>query len=196
MAGLKERIRAEAMEVYLREGMAGLSMRALAARLGVSATAIYRHFRGKEDLVHHLMGEALEAFAGYLLRALAGTTPQERLRLGGEAYLDFALEHGKYYEALFMDTRGVGMRGLPPELRQKSLASFQFLVDRVQECMECGYLRRDDPTAVAMSLWAHTHGMASIFLAGRLPFDAAGFRKLFIESRLRLLRGLRAAETE
>jgi AcrR family transcriptional regulator len=53
-----------AMAFADRQGLAGLSMRALGAELDVDATALYRHFPNKESLlmamVDHMLGEALE----------------------------------------------------------------------------------------------------------------------------------------
>ena len=43
--------------MYLEQGLPVLSMRHLADRLGVFATAIYRHYRNEEDLIHKLIEE-------------------------------------------------------------------------------------------------------------------------------------------
>lgn len=192
MADQAGRILSCALDLYHEKGLPGLSMRTLAERLDLSATAIYRHYKNKDEIIHRMIGEAVKSFAGYLFRALSGATPQERFRLGAEAYLDFALEQRKYYEVIFMSPHNLCEDPLPQSLRDESMATFQFLVDRVQECMDCGYLRRDDPHAVAMTIWANSHGLVSIYLAGKWPIVEADFRKLFLDSRLRLLRGLRA----
>lgn len=194
MSDLQAKILSTALDLYLEEGLGGLSMRRVADKLGVSATALYRHFRNKQDLIFAMIGEAVKLFGGYLFTALSAASPQERFRLGGEAYLNFALEQPKYYEVMFMAPQQLGAGPWPEELRSRSLATFQFLVDRVQECMDCGYLRKDDPQAVAMSVWAQVHGLVSIYLARKWPLDEAGVRKLFQDSRLRLLRGLRAEQ--
>ena len=59
---------------------------------GVTATAIYRHYDGKNELIAAVMDEGLRIFTSYLRRGLDGETPEERLRLAGQAYLDFALD--------------------------------------------------------------------------------------------------------
>jgi TetR/AcrR family transcriptional regulator, tetracycline repressor protein len=46
----REQVVAEALTVFAADGAAALSMRALAARLGVVPGALYRHVRGKEQL--------------------------------------------------------------------------------------------------------------------------------------------------
>jgi AcrR family transcriptional regulator len=192
MSDLQGKILPAALDLYLQKGLSGLSMRVLADKLGVSATAIYRHYRNKEELLHRMIGEAVKVFGTYQFTALTGSTPQERFRLSVEAYLNFALEQSKYYEVIFMTPQQTGAGPLPEDLKSKSLATFQFLVDRVQECMECGYLRKEDSQAVALSIWAHGHGLVSIYLAKKYPLNEENFRRLYQDSRLRMLRGLRA----
>jgi AcrR family transcriptional regulator len=192
MSDLRGRILDCALDLYLEHGLKGLSMRHVGESLGVSATAIYRHYRNKEDLLHNVLGEAVKVFGSYLFTALSGKTPEERFQRGGEAYLDFALEKSKYYEVIFMAPSQLGGDSLPEDLRERSTATFQFLVDRVQECMESGYIRKDDANAVSMTIWAHTHGLVSIYLAKKWPLDEAGFRRLYGESTERIMQGLRA----
>jgi AcrR family transcriptional regulator len=191
MSELRERILDCALDLYLEHGLKGLSMRHVGERLDVSATAIYRHYRNKEDLVHNVIGEAVKLFGSYLFRALSAKTPEERYRQSGEAYLAFALEKSKYYDVIFVVPPQLGAAELPEDLQQRSMATFQFLVDRVQECMESGFFRKDDAHAVAMTIWGHAHGLVSIYLAKKFPMDEAAFRKLFWDSHARLLQGLR-----
>jgi AcrR family transcriptional regulator len=190
MVDIRDRILACAVDLYLDQGLKGLSMRHVADKVGVSATALYRHYRNKEDILHNVIGEAVKVFGGYLFKALAGQSPEERFRLGGEAYLNFALEQTKYYEVIFLAPNQLGQEAQPEELRQQSMATFQFLVDRVQECMESGYFRKGDPFSVAMTIWAHGHGLIAIYLAKKWPGDALGFRKMYWDSFERILIGL------
>ncbi len=188
---LREKILACAVDLYVEQGLKGLSMRSVAEKLGVSATALYRHYRNKEDLLHNVVGEAIKVFGSYLFAALSGRTPEERFQKGGEAYLNFALEQSKYYEVMFLAPQQLGDEDQPEELRLRSRATFQFLVDRVQECMETGYLRKDNSFSVAMCIWAHSHGLISIYLAKKWPVEEAEFRKMYWDSQARLFTGLR-----
>ena len=190
MSDLRGRILECALDLYLEHGLKGLSMRHVGEALGVSATAIYRHYRNKEDLLHNGIGEAVNVFGSYLFTSLSGRSAEERFKRCGEAYLDFALQKSKYYEVIFMAPSQLGGEGFPEDLRERFLATFQFLVDRVQESMEAGYLRKDDATAVSLTIWAHTHGLVSIYLAKKWQIDESGFRSLYRESKGRLLGGL------
>ena len=190
MSDLRTRILECALDLYLEQGLTGLSMRHVGDRLGVSATAIYRHYRNKEDLLNNVIGEAVKIFGIYLFQALSGESPQERYRLSGEAYLEFALRKSKYYEMIFMTSGKSQAADLPEDSRRQSMATFQFLADRVQECMECGHFRKDDVPAVALCIWSHTHGLVSLYLRGQLALDEDAFRAFYWESHARLLNGL------
>lgn len=192
MSDLPGRILACARDLYLEKGLRGLSMRLVAERLDVSATAIYRHYRNKEELLHKVVEEAVKVFAGYLFAALTGGTPEERFRRSGEAYLDFALEQSHYYGVIFMAPEQFGNGPVPEGLQRKDLAIFQFLIDRVQEMMEPGTFKKDAPKDVAVTIWAHCHGLISLYLAGKLAMDEAAFRAMYWESTERLFRGLQA----
>ena len=190
MSDLLGRILDCARDLYLEKGLRGFSLRLLAGRLDVSPTALYRHFRNKEDIIHKVIEEAVKVFAGYLFASLAAGTPEERFRLSGEAYLGFALEQRKYYEVIFMAPEQIGSEPVPEGLQGKNMATFQFLIDRVQEMMEGGALRKDSPKDVAVTVWAHSHGLISLYLAGKMPMDEAAFRILYWQSIERLLHGL------
>ena len=185
--GTQEIILAHARDLYLEEGLHGLSMRKLAKRVGLTATAIYRHFEDKEDLLAKVIEEGFEIFASYLHRSLSGTTPEERMLMSGEAYLDFALDHPKYYEIIFVLPDAI-WRKRAPEGGHASNQTFRFLTDRVRECMESGALPKGDAEEVALSMWAHVHGLVSLYLGDRLSMGKAEFRGYFMRSKGGLLK--------
>ncbi|PPK61582.1 TetR/AcrR family transcriptional regulator C-terminal domain-containing protein [Actinokineospora auranticolor] len=57
----RARIRATALDVIDRDGLAGLSMRRLAAELGVRAPSLYSHYRTKDDLLNDLADDIMRA---------------------------------------------------------------------------------------------------------------------------------------
>ena len=59
----RDKILDAALKVARTEGLAGLSQRKLAKELGVSAMAMYRHFRDKDALVHALLDHVVDADA-------------------------------------------------------------------------------------------------------------------------------------
>jgi AcrR family transcriptional regulator len=191
----RTRILVEARELFLSAGLSGFSMRVLAERVGVSATALYRHFDDRDALLASLLGEAFSTFGGYLMRALAGPTPLDRFRLTGKAYLDFALEHPRDYELMFMtNCQDLGLVSMSEALQQRAQGTFVFLVDRLNECIEAGVFARADPRSLAAYVWTQTHGLASLWLVGQLSKDRnlAEFHQLAEFTLARLELALRA----
>lgn len=167
-------------------------MRKVAAEVGVSATAIYRHFDSKEAMLIRVVAEGTQLFFQYLSRGLSGKTAQERLESSGMAYLDFALDHPSYYRILFMSAReDIGLEQLFAESSENFAPTFQYLVDRVRECMEDGFLAKGDAEATALIIWAGCHGLVSLHLASHLPMlGPEQLRELYRSSNSSLLRGL------
>jgi AcrR family transcriptional regulator len=178
----------------LRDGLEGFSMRRLARAVGVTAPALYRHYEGKEAVLHDVVREAYERMAQYLYRALQGRSPAERLSMAALGYLDFALEHPRLYDALFASPELVGLGDLPEEVEMQGCAVGQFWNDRIRECMDAGLILRSDPSDVGLTLWAHAHGLISLHARGLLDFPVpltdAEFRQVFKESGRRVLMGL------
>ncbi len=142
-------------------------MRKVAERVGVSATAIYRHFADRNALVAAAQEDAGQQLAQYFARALAGKTPRERLHLTGRNYLRFALEHQKYYQVLFMAWDELPVDLPSPRHGGGYAPTFQFLLDRVGECVLARLLPpRTDVFEVAMLCWSVCHGLASLYLTG------------------------------
>jgi AcrR family transcriptional regulator len=186
------KILACARDIFLQKGLKGLSMRAVAAKAGITATAIYRHYVNREDLIYHVILEGHKVFVTYMYASLEGRDPEERLGLCGKAYVQFALEQPKYYEMIFLTAIPLGKSPIPVELERKDRASYQFLLDRVQECLDAKVLKPDDAKEVALTIWATCHGLITLWLRQNLELDAAQFMRLYQGSTARLFIGLAA----
>jgi AcrR family transcriptional regulator len=188
----RDRILAAARDLFLEAGGKGVTMRAVAAGVGLTPMALYRHFKGREALLEAVVEQGHAVFLGYLQRALAEPTAVARLARSGDEYLRFALEHPRDYAVMFMEALQIEGKGVP-EKRQplwRDVATFRFLVDRVRECAADGALQVGDPEDTALTLWAHVHGLMSLYLAGKLHLDEKAFRSLYRRSLAYLTRGL------
>lgn len=175
-------------DLYLDAGTDGFSLREVARRAKISAPAVYRHFDGKEALLAAVCNDGFRVFSSYLLQALEAKTPHERLRASARQYLRFGLENPRDYRFIFMsDIAGVGDgRGA------QHPATFQFLVDRVRECVDAGLLMKRDPSELATIIWANVHGLVSLRLAGHLDRigDDETFARFYLAAVDRVLAGL------
>jgi len=112
MNDLKSRISLTAQELFLTEGVGGVSMRRIADRVGVSATAIYRHFRDKEAILEEIINAGLAILSNYLGPPLQAPDPFQRLKGLIDAYLRFAIEQPRYFISPSW------CRGTPPSSRK------------------------------------------------------------------------------
>lgn len=186
----REAILDEALTLFLDEGMAGLSMRKVARRVGVSATALYWHFENKDALVAEVFSDGLRVFSGYLVAALEGETPRERLQRTAEAFLRFGVERPRHFEVFFQRSHALLAEPFRSEFEVRRKASFRFLMDRVRECVDAGVLRPPGSVADTARLFlASAQGMVALHLTGQLETDDASFEALYRHSYA-LLAGL------
>ena len=185
MTATRERALRAARDLFLKHGIEGVSMRAVAGRVRLTPMALYRHFRGKEELLAALVEQGHATFLQYLQRALAEPSPAARLARSAYEYLNFALEHRQDYRVMFMMATTAPRPGTAPQWRD--VATFRFLVDRIRECAEAGLLRVDHLETAALSTWAHVHGLVSLYLANKLQLDEEQFRTLYARSAANLM---------
>ena len=152
-----------ARDLLAETGLEALSMRAVARRVGVTATAIYHYFENKDALVRSVVQTGYQRMESYL----EGATHQhplgsrERLQALGEAYVRFALENREYFKVLFT----LEMRR-PQRLEESPEGGgYRLLLRAVTQAIQSGTIRRADPELVAFHLWAYVHGLVSLLLA-------------------------------
>jgi AcrR family transcriptional regulator len=152
-----------AERVLVRDGLAGVTVRAVATEAGVAPMGVYNRFGSKDGLVAAVL---VRGFDG--LRAAATTDedadPVARLLTCGRNYRRFALAHPQHYAAMF--GAGFSAAGPSAELAEHAAAAFQALVDRVRYGMHTGLLREGDPVETAQLIWSAVHGAVSLELGG------------------------------
>lgn len=164
---LEEAILEAARDLLAKGGIRGLSMRMLAERVGVSATAIYHYFEGKQDLVDRIVRTGFERFGDYLERGMAAHPKGslQRIRALGDAYLRFALENQAYFRVIFsiQPQHERSMRDLPEG------GGYHLLRQSVVDAMEAGTIRRADPDLMSLYLWSSVHGLVTLMLSCTEP---------------------------
>jgi len=165
-------------------------MRKIAEMVGVTAPAIYRHFRDKDELLNEIIVAGLESLEGYLQPAFDAGTPYERLNRLIDNYLDFALEQPKYFDFAFLvPSRNV--RRFAEEIARHDWKTFRFALEQVALCMEQGTFRKDDAMETAIVIWAEVHGLVTLFKMERFGADVGQFRQIYRRSVDRMLAGLK-----
>lgn len=158
-----------ARDLLLQGGLPGLSMRAVARECGVSATAIYRHFEDKDDLLSAAVLQGFRSFGHYLRSAFKECEPGARLATLMRRYFDFACENQSDYRLIFMtDCEQQSLPRLDEASRREILGTFQMLQDCITESQQAGLVVQGEPRALAAYAWSSLHGLASLIIGGNL----------------------------
>ena len=98
----RERLVDAAERLFAQHGLEAVTMRQLAAELGVSPMTPYRYFADKDDILTAVRTRAFNRHAEALELAFeGGANTIERANAVGRAYLDFALSHPEAYKLMF-----------------------------------------------------------------------------------------------
>jgi len=173
-AALRQRILDAAHDILREEGLEGLSVRAIAARIAYSPATLYLHFRDKADLLRELLREGFRRLAKAVAEesAAAGSNPAARHRALGRAYARFALENPGYFRLMFELPAGprmvCGDPALAAEVRGE-VPSWEEVVGSVVEAQRAGiYASEVDAQRGTLFAWALIHGLTSLYLGGHL----------------------------
>ena len=150
-------------ELLASGGEAGLSIREVCARAGVTPPTVYHHFGDKAALVDRIVDDCFTRFD----RAGAARTPPadpvEALRWAADTYLAYGVAHPTHYRLMFQQR--------PARTSPAGLASYDRLRRLVAAIAATGRLvpPLEDATA---AFWCTVHGVTSLVIAGFLEPDA------------------------
>jgi AcrR family transcriptional regulator len=166
-----------AERVLVRDGLGGVTVRAVATEAGVAPMGVYNRFGNKDGLVAAVLARGFEGLRAATAAAVE-VDPVDRLLSCGRGYRQFALANPQHYGAMF----GAGFAAAAPtgELVDRAVAAFQSLVDRVGYAMDRGVLRPGDRMETAQVIWSSVHGAVALELAGmnQVADPAANYERL------------------
>lgn len=186
-----QRILAAARALFERAGAEAVSMRRVADAVGVTPMAIYRHFPGRDALLKRISDDSFSEIARHWDARRSGGDPLAQLLALQVIYLDYALAHPHLFDHAF-SVRRDDARRFPDDFRARRSPTLNVVHDAVVEAQQAGVLRAGDPWDIAMTLWAHSHGLIALYRAGRFSYDDRRFQAFYRESLGRLLDGLKA----
>lgn len=186
-----ERILRAARALFERGGVEAVTMRAIAKAVGITPMAIYRHFPNREALLQRISDDSFHEIARHWSARNDGSDVIARLLAVQRIYLDYALAHPHLFDHAFSMRREQARR-FPEDFRARRSPTLNVVADVVIEAQQAGRLRAGDAWDIAMSLWAHTHGLIALYRAGRFSYDEREFRRFYEASLQRLLDGIGA----
>lgn len=154
-----------ALDLLAEEGVDALSLRGVARRVGVSAMAPYRYFPDKAALLAAVARRGFEHLAAAMREASCTAEPREGLVAIGVAYVAYAVDHPALFRLMFGPKCCSGDLGL----RAARDATYAILSNSVARAYP-----NAQHEALILGCWSLTHGLASLFLDGRLRDRVSG----------------------
>jgi AcrR family transcriptional regulator len=186
----REKILAAARKAFERHGLEGLSLREVAAKVGITPMAIYRHFDSKEALVDALVLDALEEWSARVaaLPAADGIAKLEQL---SEAFLDFALREPRRFEAAFLLPSRKARR-YPDDFAAGRSPAGNVQLRALEEGIRQGKLAGAPPVEMMLIYSALSQGLVTLYRAGRIAGGEEGFRALYHRAMRHVFRSFMA----
>lgn len=144
-------------------------MRGIAARLGVSATALYQHFESKASILREIRVYGAELLqADVIDRAAAIENPVDRLAAAAQHYVTFARTH-KWLYSVMMEHAQLDWAAMAPEELELMLRPLKTFQAWLREGAERGLWRKGlHVESAAFRLWLSMHGLCSMLNSGRI----------------------------
>ena len=159
-------------------GLSAVSMRSIAARVGITQAAIYQHFADKDAIVfavaEHFFGKLIESAEAQSAVAL---DPVEALRASMRGYIETGLAHPEEYRLVFMTDAPSLRRHGPANLQKrngfdtdpeiqptKGQIAYGHLQEKVRVLVKSGDIRKGYPELIAEAMWAAGHGVVALLI--------------------------------
>jgi AcrR family transcriptional regulator len=184
------RIAAAARHLLDKGGAEAVTMRRVAAAVGVTPMAIYRHYPDRTSLLNALAEEGFEELAARLASKKFSRSIEERLTKMMDIYLEHGLQKPRLFELMFLKPRE-GARSYPRDFKAGRSPTANLLVEVVQSGMDRRYFRKGDAWEIVFEMGALSHGLLLLYLGGRMAVPPAHFRAFYRRSFRRFIHGIR-----
>lgn len=162
---LRQALMTEGLKLLAESDADHLSLRELARKVGVSATAVYRHFPDKHALLAALARQGLEQLAAAQHAASeAAGGGEEGFNATGLAYVDFAIGNPALFRLISAYPTSEPSMTRPADRMPEAMS---FLLANAAEFAPPG----TDRNTFALQSWALAHGMAMLILDGQVVAD-------------------------
>lgn len=173
----------EALRTIHHDGVEALTLRTIGVALGVSRTALYRHFADKRALLSAVATEGFRLLTARLVEAWRSGGVKAFTDMG-VAYVRFAMANPAHYRVMFGGFVDDAPRD--EELTREAAAAFQALVDAIVSLQKDDAVKKDDPLQLARFIWATVHGVSMLIIDGQLAHQQTRLDDLiqFVMQRL------------
>jgi AcrR family transcriptional regulator len=162
-----------AIKLVRKEGPARLSLRAVAADVGVSPSAVYHYFPDKDALVtgvaHELFAQLFAIQQSALLKVSGNSAKaaKDKFRALGHSYFEWAHRDPNLFRLMFGGFCAVD-RNKDPEHDP----AFQMLQSALDELLTYGVIEKKARKDAEIFVWAAVHGATNLIIEGAMPAQA------------------------
>ncbi|MEM9344562.1 MAG: TetR/AcrR family transcriptional regulator [Pseudomonadota bacterium] len=163
---LREALVDAALALIEEKGPTGFTLSEAAKKAGVTPAAVYRHFKGREDLITEIAEQGYAIFADLMEFAFNDGKPTAlaAFEATGRAYLAFARKYPGHYVAMFESGLSINRT---PELARVASRAYGVLERAATELSEhIPADKRPPPQMFSAHIWAMSHGVVELFARG------------------------------
>ena len=160
-----------ALELFIADGYAQVSIRNIAAKVEYSPGAIYSYFPSKDEIFFALAEEGFRAIGERQFAGSPSDDPLDDVRAVAWRLYEFSKDHPQYFALVFLDRRVPRVSkeyerfSFISEMRSRALA-------QVERCVECGvFPPTTDPEVALRLLFAPVIGIAALRVSNRMQPD-------------------------
>jgi AcrR family transcriptional regulator len=164
----REAISQAARDLLVAEGLHAVSLRRVAASLGVTAPALYAHVVDKRDLLQGIVEREVDLLLDRFTE-VQSEDPVDRLQQMAVSYVEYGLQNPDLFRAMFLFRPELTAEPRPdaPALGSHIHGAF---VAAVRTAQDAGALDGGDADLAALTIWTTAHGVITTLLTGP-PFD-------------------------
>lgn len=185
---LKKALIETALTMLEKKGLKALTLYEISKELGVSRSAIYRHFENKEVMIKALREEGFKQFNEIFDKDVESHSEifSKRFYQIKKKYIDFALSRPKLYQLMYDHS---SQKDINEIVEKAPLFIFDKILELIVEAQNRGIIKKEDSMLQAITLWAWIRGMVSLLIDKRLTNDK--FKAICIGDDDALLKGLK-----
>lgn len=175
-AKVEEGLILAAEAVLVRNGPAGLTVRAVAEAAKIAPMSVYNRLDGKVGLVNVLLIRGFDRLRA-AIDAAREQEPMERLVECAIRYRLFALDNRNLYALMF---ENIIPREKDPAVSEHAAGAFGALLRAVELAAAAGRIAAADTQEAAQELWSVVHGAVELELKGlvQTPDPEVTYRKI------------------
>jgi len=156
-----------AFEFIKTEEIEKLTLKILSDKTGTSRSAIYRHFKNKDELIETMIVQGFQQFDDAISPVLLDKNSSliDRFYLGGKALVGFAKEYPNLYRLLF-GKKYAHIRESVVSIKDDDCSGFGALKKAIEEGQQSKILKKGDSFKQAIIIWSSLHGLSSLEIDG------------------------------